>query len=182
MRCEAENCERCASTKKFGNLCLMHYKRMYKNGCINDVKTEERKKSKEQRESSKCKFCNRVVGRVGAKGMCNKHYQMDRLHGDPLYVDKRREKVGSKGYFRDTKGKLLHRKIFENHIGRELVRGEVVHHIDFVKTNNKIENLYLCKNASEHASIHQQYVRLRKGIGEIVAVIFENGVYKSVGL
>ena len=179
MQCEIKDCERHANTKKFGNLCLMHYKRMFKNGCPDDIKTKERTERRQKRQSAKCKFCDRIVGKEGVKGMCNKHYQMDRLHGNPLYVDERREKPGSNGYFRNTKGEPIHRKVFENHIGRKLIRGEVVHHIDFVKTNNDIKNLYLCKNAAEHAKIHQQYRRLRKEVGEIVAIVFENGIYRT---
>lgn len=179
MQCEIKDCERHANTRKFGILCLMHYKRMSKNGCSDDIKTKERNKNRKQRESAKCKFCDREVGRIGAKGMCNKHYQMDRLHGNPLYRDDKKNKPGISGYIRHNYGKGYHRTVVENHIGRKLVRGEVVHHIDFVKTNNKIENLYLCKNASEHAKIHQQYNRLRKEIGEIVAVVFENGIYRA---
>ena len=182
MRCEVKDCQRDANTKKFGNLCLMHYKRMSRNGSIEDIKTKERFEHKKQRESQKCKFCDRAVGRIGAKGMCNKHYQMERLHGDPLYRDNKKDQPGSSGYIRHNYGKGLHRTIMENYIGRKLVRGEVVHHIDFIKTNNDIKNLYLCRDASEHAKIHQQYRRLRKEVGEIAIIIFENGLYKAIDI
>ena len=46
----------------------------------------------------------------------------------------------------------------EKHIGRYIEKGEVVHHIDFDKTNNDINNLKLMTN-SEHAKYH---AKLRK--------------------
>ncbi len=41
-------------------------------------------------------------------------------------------------------GRILeHRLVIEKHIGRMLDSDEVVHHVDFDKTNNSINNLYL---------------------------------------
>ena len=43
-----------------------------------------------------------------------------------------------------------HRYIMEQYLGRELLFDEKVHHIDDIKTNNNIDNLWLC-NTSNHA-------------------------------
>lgn len=43
----------------------------------------------------------------------------------------------------------------EQYLGRQLTNGEYVHHIDFVKTNNALENLFLFKNDGN--SIHLMY-------------------------
>jgi len=37
-----------------------------------------------------------------------------------------------------------HRLVYGDFLGRPLTEKEIVHHIDFVKTNNDINNLYLC--------------------------------------
>lgn len=59
---------------------------------------------------------------------------------------------------------LLHRVIMENHIGRILNENEVVHHKDYNKKHNIIENLELM-TIMEHAKLHsskgRQIVLLR---------------------
>jgi len=42
----------------------------------------------------------------------------------------------------------------EKMIGRKLRKGEIVHHKDGNKKNNKPSNLKLCKNQAEHAGLH----------------------------
>ncbi len=61
------------------------------------------------------------------------------------------------GYLRiNIEGKrvLHHRYIMEQHIGRKLKKEEKVHHINHIKTDNRIENLELLKNHSEHIRKH----------------------------
>ncbi|WP_081829134.1 HNH endonuclease [Geomicrobium sp. JCM 19037] len=48
------------------------------------------------------------------------------------------------------------RAVMEEHIGRELTDGEVVHHINGRKNDDRIENLHLCNDGSKHNRIHHQ--------------------------
>tara|TARA_R110000824_G_scaffold129621_11_gene291192 strand:- start:6004 stop:6573 length:570 start_codon:yes stop_codon:yes gene_type:complete len=60
-----------------------------------------------------------------------------------------------------------HRYVMEQHLGRKLRKDEFVHHIDCVKTNNNINNLWLC-NASNHALAH-------KSVEKLFPILIQNG-------
>ena len=64
-----------------------------------------------------------------------------------------------------------HLLIMEKHIGRYIKKSEPIHHIDFNRQNNKIENLYLCKDSSEHQ-------RLSKSVNKIVGKLVNKGIIK----
>ena len=77
------------------------------------------------------------------------------------------------GYLRinvDGKRILLHRHVMEQHLGRPLNAKERVHHINGDKTDNRIENLELFANNSEH--IRQRHGdRPRIGKSTIDAIV-----------
>ena len=58
-------------------------------------------------------------------------------------------KILAKGRWR-----FEHRFVTEEFIGKKLTKNEVVHHIDFNKQNNKIENLMVFKNNKAHIKFH----------------------------
>lgn len=57
--------------------------------------------------------------------------------------------------YEKTFGKHTHRIIAEQKLGRELKKGEVVHHEDENKRNNDPDNLRVFASQAEHAAYHK---------------------------
>ena len=130
-----------------------------------------------KRSERKCIYCDNLLGKKGCLGMCNKHYIQYKRWGDPLHSDKK-ERATVDGYYRDGKtGRREHRIIYEQYYGILLSDEEVIHHINFVKTDNRIENLWKYPSASEHTKAHWEYEKLYETLSENEEIYFENGHY-----
>ncbi len=65
--------------------------------------------------------------------------------------------------FRDCNNRVLeHRLVMEKNLGRYLSKNEVVHHMNHVKDDNRIDNLMLISTNSEHIKLHSRK-RNKKG-------------------
>ena len=63
-------------------------------------------------------------------------------------------------------------------IGRKLRKGEVVHHVNGVKTDNRPKNLFVCNN-SQHKLLHCQLEKLAMKMVVSRKIVFKNGKYKE---
>jgi hypothetical protein len=61
--------------------------------------------------------------------------------------------------FADTRGYIReHRLVVEKYLGRYLDKNEVVHHINGIKNDNELKNLYLF-TSSEHKTFHKKKLK-----------------------
>lgn len=83
--------------------------------------------------------------------------EMNPNYGGGKYID-------DKGYVRilmpdhpaNIKGYIYeHRAVMEAYVNRYLNQWETVHHINEIKSDNRLENLFLCSH-SEHSAIHRE--------------------------
>jgi hypothetical protein len=78
--------------------------------------------------------------------------------------------------------KRQHILVMEQHIGRKLSKGEVVHHINGVRSDNRIANLYLCRSHSHHNDVERSLTQVFRELLDEGLVRFnaERGRYEKI--
>lgn len=107
--------------------------------------------------------CNRPID---SHGLCGMHAQRQRRYGDPLYVTPEatrrannraaqlaRHDTVKETTYRKRHGRHEHRVVAEQMLGRPLLPGEIVHHIDGNRHNNDPSNLKVMTQG-EHLREH----------------------------
>ena len=64
------------------------------------------------------------------------------------------DKQGYVHFLENGKSILAHRRIMEKHIGRKLLNGEIVHHVNHNRLDNRIENLKVM-TIGDHSRLHK---------------------------
>jgi recombinational DNA repair protein (RecF pathway) len=173
---------------KHGNCCTKHYcvdcgKKIDKFGrskrcpkCAKIFKPPQTKHNDKTKkligQKSKEKFTPEYIENIhkkheGIKRKNNHDYIMVKKYSHP----------------NKNSGNLIgeHRLKMERHLGRILTKNELIHHINFVRNDNKINNLYLCKNRSHHSQIHANISKLVPILFKNRIILFKNGNYKING-
>lgn len=83
------------------------------------------------------------------------------------------ERADSQGYVYE------HTLVYQKNTGKLPQKGEVIHHIDLDKHNNKFENLYLC-GYIEHTTLHRSIDKLMKILLQRKIIRFNNGKYELI--
>lgn len=105
----------------------------------------------------------------------NKNNNPNKIYTSNGYVrimDKTHPAASKKGYVKE------HIKVVVDKHGYDYFvnKGGVVHHINGIKDDNRLENLYTCSN-SENAQYNQQLLDIAFGLVQKGHILFNNGVY-----
>src|SRR3990167_4107303 len=171
MECRIKECGRDIVIRK-ERLCLKHYKRWRKWG------NPEIKYVLNRKNQGQCSVqgCNR---NSFCRELCMRHYQSWKRYGDALYSErylKNRFDNKTEPYFRKN-GREIHLQVVENHIGRKLNKGEIVHHINLDKRDNRIENLFICNGKREHNKCHHSLEKIGAELVKQGFIKFKAGNY-----
>jgi len=77
---------------------------------------------------------------------------------------------------------LEHRLVMSQHIGRPLLSGEIVHHVNGIKSDNRIENLKLLKESdhNSHLVAKDLQSRIRTLEARVTFIEADNELLKSI--
>lgn len=94
------------------------------------------------------KFCSRHCRDAHCRGRHLKGGRYIHESGYVMVLDHEHPNANAEGYV------FEHRRVMAAHVGRPLTSREVVHHINGIKSDNRIENLQLLESGSVHAKVH----------------------------
>lgn len=125
--------------------CYQEHHRIKPKECPHCGATFKPVSSSKQFCSKKCRY--EAATTNGHRYVAGNGYVYIKLHDHP-------EAKSGRGYV------LEHRVVAELKIGRRLRRGEAVHHLNRIRTDNRPENLEVVESNSAHQKLHRGTKRL----------------------
>lgn len=140
----------CGKKENAKGMCYMHYYRMAKHGT-----TDLPLIAPKYGPICSIEGCDT---RMQSRGFCHKHYKRWQIHGNTDDPVRPLPKNGR----RKLHGKARARTVMEQHLCRQLLPEEEVHHKDHDTLNDAIDNLQVLTK-SAHGKLHQAENRHTKG-------------------
>ena len=124
----------------------------FKKGCISNMK------NKKHSIASKIKNSNAHEGKKLPNQSRENHWRWNggikKSSGYICILKPEHPLCDNQGYIRE------HRFIMEKHLGRHLKPEEIIHHLNGIKTDNRLENLALCNNQTHYLFIKRLQERI----------------------
>jgi hypothetical protein len=127
---------------------MKEYKRKCKDCDDIIVYNSRNSYSKANKQNCSCRPCGRIKRGKAVSGANNCNWK------GGVYTTSSGYRKVYQGYMK--KYKMEHRLVMEENMGRLLLPEEVVHHINGIKDDNRIENLMLFNSQSDHLKYHTE--------------------------
>jgi hypothetical protein len=123
--------------------------------------------------TNNCEICNKDIDpRSKRCAQCKKHG--NRYNTKQGYVLVRDRKHPNKNHNNDV---CEHIMIMASAIKRPIIKGEIVHHINFIRNDNTITNLHLYESISAHSKCIKGIFKLVKPLLDLKIIEFREGEY-----